>query len=514
MEEQGLGTLVEELVDVQVGMMAVDAEPHAGEEALLLEHASTQQDLWGINIYYGMSLVKTGSASDSMVNASFPAAAPMLRRPETSRTVSSGLVKAHRDSVSGAIPLVPSFFGAVTWGFWLVFYQARLIGWDPSRPEAVALFWTVESCYLASLLFFTPLMWRWIVAPAGFERARTTGQEGIGSRPLLLACHLIGFVGVSMDVVHLAPYFGGLSGFLRHLISDPIAIRLQGLETTSLGTQISYFGWVAIALSVFEYRRKRLAKPWIVLAFLQLLGNLVFIDRTRPMWILFTAVLMALPTARLRPTVVKSLWIGLLATAAAVAVFVGIGKFIGKVYGEELLGRSMLPPSLQTTYYYGTCGFAYFNEIIQAEQGDSALPERTFYPVMEILSRVGLGGAPPSQVNEFYRVPFPTNVGTALEPFYRDGGLGFTLLGIVLMTFGVDLVGLVFLRMRSGVAVFAWANLCFASFMAFFTPKLNNTPLWLFCGLGVIGGLILPAMSSRGRSGVDLAPRRKRDERP
>ncbi len=402
-----------------------------------------------------------------------------------------------RGSVGGAIPLVPSFFGAVTWGFWLVLYHARLISWEPSHPQAVALFWTVESCYLGSLLLFTPLMWRWVVAPAAPERAETAGQEGIDRRLLLMVCHLVGFVGVATVVIDLAPHFGGLSGFLHRLASDPMGIKFQGQETASVGTQISYFGWVAIALSVFEHTRTPLSKPWIGLAFLQLLGNLVFIDRTRPMWIIFTAVLMVLPTARLRPTVGKSLRIGLLAAAAAVALFVAVGQFIGKVYGEELLGRSALPPALQTTYFYGTCGFAYFNEVVGTEQGGSALPERTLYPLMETLSRVGFGGAPPDQVNEFYRVPFPTNVGTALEPFYRDGGLAFTLLGIVLITFGVDLAGLVYLRMRSGMAVFAWANLCFASFMAFFTPKLNNTPLWLFCGLGLVGGLLLPAMSRR-----------------
>lgn len=78
MKEQGLGTLVEAVVDAQAGMMAVDAEPRAGGEAFLLEHASTQQDLWGINIYYGNVAGEGWIASDSMVNFSFPAAAPRL----------------------------------------------------------------------------------------------------------------------------------------------------------------------------------------------------------------------------------------------------------------------------------------------------------------------------------------------------------------------------------------------------------------------------------------------------
>jgi hypothetical protein len=45
------GDLVKAVVDVATGVMAVDGELHADEEALLLEQGSRQTDLWGINIY-------------------------------------------------------------------------------------------------------------------------------------------------------------------------------------------------------------------------------------------------------------------------------------------------------------------------------------------------------------------------------------------------------------------------------------------------------------------------------
>lgn len=51
MAEQGFGTLVKAVVDVEAGIMAVDGELHADEEALLLEHGSAQGDVWGINLY-------------------------------------------------------------------------------------------------------------------------------------------------------------------------------------------------------------------------------------------------------------------------------------------------------------------------------------------------------------------------------------------------------------------------------------------------------------------------------
>lgn len=43
------------MVDVATGIMAIDGELHADEEALLLEQGSRQADLWGINIYPELS---------------------------------------------------------------------------------------------------------------------------------------------------------------------------------------------------------------------------------------------------------------------------------------------------------------------------------------------------------------------------------------------------------------------------------------------------------------------------
>ena len=51
MAEAGFGTLVKAVVDVKTGIMAVDAELHSDQEALLLENGSAQRDLWGINLY-------------------------------------------------------------------------------------------------------------------------------------------------------------------------------------------------------------------------------------------------------------------------------------------------------------------------------------------------------------------------------------------------------------------------------------------------------------------------------
>ena len=54
MAEEMFGDFVKAVVDVMRDIMVVDAELHADEEALLIEHGSDQADLWGINLYPGL----------------------------------------------------------------------------------------------------------------------------------------------------------------------------------------------------------------------------------------------------------------------------------------------------------------------------------------------------------------------------------------------------------------------------------------------------------------------------
>jgi len=51
MAEDRFGDLVKAVVDIRLRNMAVDADLHSDEEALLLEHGSKQTDLWGVNLY-------------------------------------------------------------------------------------------------------------------------------------------------------------------------------------------------------------------------------------------------------------------------------------------------------------------------------------------------------------------------------------------------------------------------------------------------------------------------------
>ncbi|MEW6087042.1 MAG: DUF5674 family protein [bacterium] len=51
MAVNSFGNLVKAVIDIEKEIMAVDAELHSDEEALLLENGSKQNSIWGINLY-------------------------------------------------------------------------------------------------------------------------------------------------------------------------------------------------------------------------------------------------------------------------------------------------------------------------------------------------------------------------------------------------------------------------------------------------------------------------------
>ena len=376
---------------------------------------------------------------------------------------------------------MPSVYGALTWGGALLLYKVHLLEWEVSNPYAMAIFVIAEGAFIVSAINFSPLYRRWLLGRA--KRVNRAGRPAFLKTGISLL-HLIGFIGLGKYVVDFSRNFGGINGFFLALVNQSYMIRWATEDTSSVGTQISYFGWIAISLTVLEVVRKRISRWWLLIAFVQFLGNLMYIDRTRPIWILFTALVSLLPNVE-KFSFLKSIKWAVVATSAAVLLFLGIAEWVGKIADENTYGASVLPPAVQTVYAYATAGFPYFNRMIEADETVSYSPERTIYPALKVFSSIGITEPPPSQINEFYYLPFETNVGTFLEPFYRDGGILCVLLGILIYSFGIDAVGLQFLRGGTGIDFYVWANLCFVTFIGFFTPKIAAFPIWLFCGIGL-----------------------------
>jgi uncharacterized protein YuzE len=51
MAKENYGNIVKAVVDIEKGMMALNADLHSDEESALLAQGSRQEDLWGINIH-------------------------------------------------------------------------------------------------------------------------------------------------------------------------------------------------------------------------------------------------------------------------------------------------------------------------------------------------------------------------------------------------------------------------------------------------------------------------------
>lgn len=391
-------------------------------------------------------------------------------------------VPVRREHVLTTLFFIPSFYGVVGWGFWLLIYLVGDVDWYPPTSEALMIFLGVEVVFIFSLLVSLPLY-------RGLRlHARAVRQPRAPIR-LVAGFALVGAIGLGMYYAHLSDVFGGIELFFNTLLSSSYEIRWSNQDSTSVGVQISYFGWTACALIVF-YRRQRLLGPlWWLVFFALLVGNLSFIDRTRPFWILFTSMMMVLvapPLPRFKQIVVV---LGGVSSVLIVA-FVMIAFWVGKL-GDHSSGDGVLDKGFNNIVLVGTSGFAYFANLVRWASVVDYVPERTLYPFFNFIYQVGLSAiAPPSQILIEEPIPYLTNVATFLEPLFSDGGLFFLIPGVVVLVVGSDLLGYVALRSRQCLMLFLWANLCFSNAFAFFVPRYNSTPLWFFSIFALVEGLI------------------------
>jgi hypothetical protein len=66
--KSSFGNMVKAVVDVNLKTMVVDAELHADQEAYLIKKGSSQQNLWGINLYPDLFDEPDFIEFDSMIN--------------------------------------------------------------------------------------------------------------------------------------------------------------------------------------------------------------------------------------------------------------------------------------------------------------------------------------------------------------------------------------------------------------------------------------------------------------
>ena len=384
---------------------------------------------------------------------------------------------------------LPSFYGLLSWNFWLVLYLLKLLEWDETSAIAIFIFFSLDLFFLFSLLVFLPKYTSIFTNKSSIDYIQSFQKKNSQKKFDILFFYTIGFLGNILYILDFSSALGGINSFLFALVSASYTIRSQTADTTSIGFQLSYFGWISIALIICGILQKNLSKRWILAAIVQLIMNFLYIDRTRPIWIGFTCLVTILPLIP-NLNISKIIKFGVLSTISSITIFAAGAQWAGKVYAPATsLGKtdnSLFTSAFNNIYFYGTSGFAYFNGMIQGNEYINYVPRRILYPLLQILSSLGWLEKPPSQIIENLSIPFTTNVGTFLEPFYRDGGLPFVFLGILVYSFGLDFLGLQLIKSKTPIALYAWSNLCFINFIGFFTPKIASPATWLFISLAFL----------------------------
>jgi hypothetical protein len=320
---------------------------------------------------------------------------------------------------------------------------------------------------------------------------------------IMASLHIIGFLGIALYVHDFSAALGGAARFWTLLATTTYVVRWQAVDTLSVGTQLSYAGWIATALTVILVRVKRLPKKWLVVAAVQYLGNALFLGRTRLFWILIVTIVMLAPLIKRSLSLRRTSLIALATLVTLVVVFISIGAWIGKLQAANVSERdSDVPYMVQNLYLYATAGFAYFNAVVETESPHPGF-EGIAYPLYQVGRYLHVSEKPRSQINATLYLPFGVNVGTFLEPFFRDGGYPLTIVGILIATICVDYAALYFWTSNNYFGWYASAQLCFSSALAGFSPKITTFPVWLFLG----SALVAMALQRRARRHVDSRAR-------
>jgi oligosaccharide repeat unit polymerase len=381
--------------------------------------------------------------------------------------------------------LIPSSYGFCIWAVLLTLVNLTVVR---VQLEAFALFFYVVICFAFSNFLNGRIFSKVDFASLSHETRIKKIDEN-----LFYLSAAIGFFGLFLYARDFGAELGGTAVFFYTFFESPLQIRGLAQEVTSSGFQISYFSWIFIfygayfIFSGFFEKKYSILLVWILL-FLAFFLNLLFIDRTRPITIFVVSALTVI-FLRLHKIRRPSRLIFFLLLSPFI-IFLAQAIFTQKYDAEEGLFGNIV------VYIFG--GFGYLSALLYDVSPQYELT-RTFLPISKILESFGVIRNVPSQVLEFKDVPFPTNVGTFLEPMLSDGGAIFVVLLTPLLIFWIDYFALKTLASRTVLGVFLWANLVFLQMLSFFVPKYNATYLYLFAIIFILSKIFKFGISFRRR---------------
>ncbi len=416
--------------------------------------------------------------------------------------------------------LMPSFYGGAAWTTALMLYWTRYVEWNPDGTTSILAFLGVALCFICSTIYFFPWYQRFAVGNNKEARASESSscyKIGRSSMPgWLLLLHVIGLAGILIYARSMSHYLGGSDLFLWMIRNASHRIRAASSECTSIGTQIAYFGWIAAAVTAYRCFKNKLSKKWLWLVGLQIAANTLWIDRTRPLTIFFLCYA-AFVLSRRRWRLSRAIFFNGAFLLGCFVIFVIIGTWIGKInLLQDSDSAPSITPAIKSTYSYLTSSFAYCNDVLSNDDPGVDVPY-TLTPLAKLLVFCGASDHAPQLVLDFRDVPYSTNVSTFLPAFYWDGGWLYMAAGIIVYSFGMDLLGLYLVSSKNEFAVTGWAMCCWVSCMAFFTPKIASTETWLILAIAAYGAIMANmhrtsrlVVAGNARFGASALARKKR----
>lgn len=374
---------------------------------------------------------------------------------------------------------LPSFYLFVFTASSFALYLLRLVAYPFPEPETLIIFSFVLAASMMSTLYFLLIanLHKVVFQPVVKRLSRKDILFLLG---LLIVSSLSFYLYFKQNISHF-----GLVGFGLAITSSPHLIRELNSEIgSSLSTQLSYFSWMLICYCYWLLRLRKLSMlekfALVAIVFVFFVFNTLFIDRTRPLWIIWLILIIYFYTKRDSFSFMYVVRFFSKYIFIFLGFFVLIGFWIGKIDFEPTQ-NSHMPKIIESPYVYTTSGYAYINDlIVSGDYFSRQAFSSTAYPIYKILEKFNDQYAPPSQVLEFRNVGIETNVGTFLEPFLMDGGFIFVAFAIVLHTFVFDFIATRLVNRSKFIHCFFIANLCFINFIAFFVPKVSSFPMYMF----------------------------------
>jgi oligosaccharide repeat unit polymerase len=360
--------------------------------------------------------------------------------------------------------IIPSFYGLLVWIPLSLLLSFQVISVDVSR-EAYFIFVFTILCFVVSgtinyLIDFN-------IPSGGINSIVYTSIDKL----FFIFFLIVGIYGLYIYVQDFTLHLGG-EDFFTVFISDPLKIRALAAEESSIGFQLSYLTWILVPYFIYFSKitpTKNAKITFWICVLVVFFANTLFIDRTRPILLLFISVLTYFIFSN--KSAKKNVRIITLVLIGAISIFFVQAIFTGKYDKNDGLWDNFL------IYVLG--GFGFFSSALADEVNGFGF-SNTLLPIYKIFYFLGFIDYSPSQILEFRSIPFQTNVGTFLQPLVADGGWVFVIFGLPLLIFGLDYISLKSLESKNIAGIFLWANIISSNLLCFFTPKYNSTYFYIF----------------------------------